>query len=270
MVFPFSPREIYDKNPLDEVICQLRFPPILEIVANSPAKFQNSIRESYPFYQKHSVGGSSLPVDIPDEFKSLLSSILKDKNDDLVDHRFMSEDENRTITLAQNFVAVSEKSYKQWEFFVTEVEKASKALEEIYHPTFYTRIGLRYKDVINKKDLGLADEKWSDLIRPSVLGLLGTQELDNKVNNIYSEIQFRIDELPGAFVNLRHGFGEIKGEKRNNDIYVFDIDFFMAERRAAQDVRKILDFFHIGTGNFFRWVITEKLRTALGPRPINA
>ena len=45
-----EPRCIYDKNPLAEVICQLRFPEILSIQTDIPAKFQDAIRKDFPKY----------------------------------------------------------------------------------------------------------------------------------------------------------------------------------------------------------------------------
>jgi uncharacterized protein (TIGR04255 family) len=52
MAFPEAPRVIYEKNPLDEVLCQLRFPTVLKIDAEPPAAFQELIRADYPFYER--------------------------------------------------------------------------------------------------------------------------------------------------------------------------------------------------------------------------
>ena len=50
MAFPDAPRVIYGVNPLDEVVCQVRFPPILRIDAEPPAAFQELVRRDLPFY----------------------------------------------------------------------------------------------------------------------------------------------------------------------------------------------------------------------------
>src|SRR5258708_12324597 len=54
MLFPESERVIYDKNPLQQVICQLRFPPILRINTEVPVAFQERVKQDYPFYQEKS------------------------------------------------------------------------------------------------------------------------------------------------------------------------------------------------------------------------
>ena len=50
MPFPDATRVIFDANPLDEVICQVKFPPILRIETD-PAAFQDQIRAEYPNYE---------------------------------------------------------------------------------------------------------------------------------------------------------------------------------------------------------------------------
>jgi uncharacterized protein (TIGR04255 family) len=52
MPFPEIERIVYRNNPLTEVVCQLRFPPILSIESELPVKFQDAIREMYPSFQE--------------------------------------------------------------------------------------------------------------------------------------------------------------------------------------------------------------------------
>ena len=48
--FPDAPRVMYERNPLVEVICQVRFPPVLRIEAQLPDAFQDRIRDVFPIY----------------------------------------------------------------------------------------------------------------------------------------------------------------------------------------------------------------------------
>jgi len=59
MSFPPVPRVVYKTNPLEEVICQLKFPPILRIDSELPAKFQESLRRDYPLFQQ---AGPAIPA----------------------------------------------------------------------------------------------------------------------------------------------------------------------------------------------------------------
>ena len=53
-LFPSSPREIYEKAPLIQVVCQLRFPPVLRIESQIPADFQERIRARFPLFERNS------------------------------------------------------------------------------------------------------------------------------------------------------------------------------------------------------------------------
>ena len=53
MPFPEAERVVYRQNPLDRVVCQLKFPPILKIEREIPVEFQDRIRKDFPgFYEK--------------------------------------------------------------------------------------------------------------------------------------------------------------------------------------------------------------------------
>src|SRR5713226_162290 len=67
MPFPDSQRVIYDRNPLEEVVCQVKFPPILKIDSAAPAAFQDEIRGTYPLLQE--VPG--ILVDLPAEIMKM-------------------------------------------------------------------------------------------------------------------------------------------------------------------------------------------------------
>ena len=63
VAFPDAPRVVYEKNTLEEVKCEIRFPPILEIEASPPAAFQESVRIAFPYFEtKTSV---KLPAGVP-------------------------------------------------------------------------------------------------------------------------------------------------------------------------------------------------------------
>ena len=101
MVFPETERIVFKRNPLTQVICQLRFPPIL-IISNEPAAFQERIRDVYPIYER----GEN--VEVPQELVNLLSGAgsLSPAGDIL--HRFYTADRVQQITLSKNFLITPE------------------------------------------------------------------------------------------------------------------------------------------------------------------
>jgi uncharacterized protein (TIGR04255 family) len=261
MPFPESPRVVYQNNPLVEVICQLRFPTILEISAEEPAAFQKKIRSRYPLYSKEEGG-----LVVPKELAGLLATLPIPKPAELLTHKFLTEDSTQFISLTRDFLAVSEQRYHRWEQFRHAIQQAQAALEEIYRPAFYSRIGLRYRDVIDKVKLGLTHQTWDSLLQPAFLGILAASEVHNNIQQIRAQVLIKVDEIPGGFLHLQHGFG--MDAPVNPDTYLIDADFFTEDRRATQNVSHVLDTFNRIAGNFFRWAITNGLQRALEPQPL--
>ena len=65
MPFPDYGRVIYQRNPLIEVICQVRFPPVLRIDVEPPAAFQEAIRDEFEVLSEDA--GIEAPLPIPPE-----------------------------------------------------------------------------------------------------------------------------------------------------------------------------------------------------------
>lgn len=267
MPFPGSDRVIFRKNPLDEVICQLRFPTILEIGTQDPAAFQKRIRHKYPIFEKEDPASEfrkSLPPDVAGLVEKLQVPLVPQRSNPT--YRFKTEDEKRFISLATDFVAVSEKRYERWESFAAEIEQAKDSFEREYDPSFYTRIGLRYRDVIDKEILEV-EQPWSSLINPALIGALGARELQEDIEDVRTAALIRIPGVKGGYVRLVHGLAKRGGTQKA--VYLIDSDFYTQERCGRDDVARILDTFRTAAGNLFRWAATERLRHLLEPIPID-
>ena len=128
----------------------------------------------------------------------------------------------------------------------------------------FTRIGLRYLDVISRNRLGLEEVLWSDLIRQSALGLLAEDDIPiADLNETGSISTMKID---GGNVTCRYGLAktEATGEE---SVFIVDTDFYasvpLKEVKHASD---LLDKFNRSAGQAFRWFICPKLHDALGPK----
>ena len=267
MPFPKSDREIYNNNPLEQVICQLRFPPILSISSEPPVKFQEEIRREYPWYaQQRAPDAPDIPVEIrsamPPEIRDALPNFASARLP--VTYTFETEDRARAIQLAQDSIAVSEQRYDQWDEFRTAIERAESVLRELYAPAFYTRIGLRYRDVLDKRRYGLESVPWSDLLNPNFLGVLGSEEIAQDVVQSLNQVMLTIPEVEGGQVVLQHGLVVSEGDEPH--AYVIDADFSTQNRCDHDSAFKVASKFNKWAGHLFRWAITDDFRTAMGPR----
>jgi hypothetical protein len=95
MSFPDVQRVIYGKNPLVEVVFQVRFPRFLSIETEPPSEFQKLLMSDFPFYEQRKV------------FQFTISSGPTERSETQgTIHAFMSANRNVTIMLASDSLSV--------------------------------------------------------------------------------------------------------------------------------------------------------------------
>lgn len=265
MLFPESERVLYIKNPLVEVVCQFRFPTILRIREGQLAGFQDKIRKDYPVYseQEPSFG---VPPQVPKEFVAILEQIKMPTPLGLVTHRFHTKDSLRFISLSDDFMALASKKYERWESFREEVVKAESALKEVYEPAFYSRIGLRYRDLISRRNLKLTNVGWQELLQPYIIAELGDNDVSGAIARIQTRTVIKISEISDGQITLIHGLA--KPPESDEECYMIDADFSVERKEGIGEPFEILDRFNRLAGRLFRWAITERLHSAMEPGTI--
>jgi len=265
MLFPESERVLYKKNPLVEVVCQFRFPTILRIRERQLADFQDRIRKDYPVYseQEPSIAVSQ---QVPKEFVAIIEQIKMPTPFGLIAHRFSTKDTLRFISLSDEFMALAETKYERWETFKMEIIKAEDTLNRIYEPAMYSRVGLRYRDIISRHNLGLTKVGWKDLLKSQFIAELGDKDISNSIARIQTKTVFKITEIPDGRITLVHGL--TKPPKSDEECYMLDADFSVERKEGVNEPFEILDEFNRMAGRLFRWAITKKLHNAMEPRAI--
>ena len=264
MPFPEATRVIYQRNPLDQVICQLRFPPILRIDAEIPAEFQDKVREYFPSYSETSEWKVDLSQNvigaIPPE---LLTQILQSSGNK--NYEFTSEDGLWKINLARTFIALTANKYKRWEKFKEKLAIPLSALLEVYSPKIFSRIGLRYIDVIKRSLLDLGDIGWDELLQPFILGILSTPAVGNHVKNFETGYEIGLSDGE-SLVRIVTKFVEAKDD--GEICYMIDSDFSRTSKTNIDNVLKLLDFFNARGSKLIQWCITDRLHQAMEPQTL--
>ena len=258
-------RVIYDKNPLIEVVGQVRFPRSLEIDAALPIELQKKIAHEYPKLEiqpAFELNAGQLPM-------QQLEPVTA------VTYQFVSEDDVYRLSLNNSFVAVTCKKYSKWEEFSDRFFEAVSLVADIYGIKHRQRLGLRYQDLINRDSLGLQEASWSSLIAPFLLGPLsaGTisddQNADGDIGLIRGEYGISLERCE---LILRHGLVQIN----NAPIaaYLIDADYWEDDKKLTgydlNDIKSRFNEFHTYSGSVFRSCISESLHNALGPKPIGS
>jgi len=261
MAFPEAPRVLYELNPLHEVICQLRFPPVLRIETEVPSGFQERIRASFPYYEaKPSL---KLPAGLPPD---VVSSLIQGTPLGLgPTHEFSSADKQWVVSLTREFLALTCRRYERWERFRDMLRGPLDALLEIYTPSFYTRVGLRYIDLIRRSVLGLDQVGWDQLLKPWVAGPFGSPEIASTVEHAASDFLIAVPEIESR-LRVRHGV--VLHPDSQESCYLIDADFFDERRTEITDVFPRLDALNRQAGLFFRWCIRDRLHEAMRPRQL--
>jgi uncharacterized protein (TIGR04255 family) len=181
---------------------------------------------------------------------------------------FISRDEITKVTLCSDFVALTTSSYDRWENFRAVGEKIIREFFRIYSPQIVTRIGLRYKDIIQKEKVNAKDMMWKELISDHISGILRNVtnlEMESEVISYTSSVNFKI---PDGVAVLRHGL--VRNRQTNVTGYLIDTDYFFDGKEEAREdaILARLDKFNSYSRRVFRWCITDALVERMDPQPV--
>jgi uncharacterized protein (TIGR04255 family) len=262
-LFPEAPRVQYQKNPLTEVICQLTFPTVLRVETDLPAGFQDRVRETFPLYQ----GGAEAVPGLAKELRKVMQSAGVNLASSLGPrlHRFSTVDGHWVATLSKEFVALNAKDYHRWEHFRKHLDLTVTALEKEYRPAHYSRIGLRYRNVIRREALGAGGMAWHDLLQHQLTGELAAPAVAPHVEGAARETLLRLPRFSSK-VHIRHGLVVEAGEVG----YYIDNDFYVDAVTECSNVLSVLQYFSAEAHRLFRWCISESLHRAMGPEPLES
>ena len=242
---PTFDRVLFKRAPLVQVICQVRFPPILEIGKETPVEFQKRIRSDYPEFEVMDAVSISPATDAEKASFGSLTAVLK----------FADQSRQWTISLSPTFVSLDTKKYSSFEMFLEKFQKPWNAAQECYDLSTLTRIGLRF---INKLHITPGENParyWADRINPALAGYLGTELMQGGVSQSQHEIRLQGDDYQ---LTIRHGL-ERKGD------YRLDYDCYTDAPTSSEGIESLLAKFNDILYGIFRWSLSERLFNELEP-----
>lgn len=258
LAFPETPRVVYEKNVLEEVKCQIRFPPILSI-DSSPATFQEAVRGEFPYFEmKTSV---KLPAGVP---AGLTQVFERDLSLGGKSYCFISEDRKLTVALSRNDISLTSRGYERWEPFQAQLLRVLNSLADVYRPSFFTHTCVRYKNSIRRGPLGLAEMPWSMLLQPWISGMLDKPDIAT------------VEAQQGrCVIKLEDGIGRVDAtcslgvhQPSKEQVFLIEAHVFDDSKKELTDVLPRLDALHRQAGLFFHWCITDELHRAMLPTPV--
>lgn len=255
-------RCIYGKNPLADVICQLRFPEILSIGANLPVAFQEAIRSDYPQYAARKEAPAPKLIGTP-------GNMRLENQPETVNYQFTSANGVWRVNLTSKFVSLACSRYTCWEDFAQQLDKPLAAFIQLYKPAYFERVGLRYVNFISRKALNLEGVPFSQLISPCYLGPLAEEDVAEASASRCS-VDAEMSIRGGCRLKLHAGPGLVKrnGQSDNEVKFIFDQDLYMNGNLAVNLSAGALQTLHAQAYPLFRDAITDMLHNAMEPEII--
>ena len=205
-------------HPLLFVLAEFRFTEIMNIEKFLP-EIQDSLRQEFPFYETQTLQEINItPEGVKiDQSKQWAFIDKTRKNSVLLNHK-------RLIFITSG--------YERFEGFKQHCEIALEALISVAHPSFITRIGLRYADLITAKDgYDITEYVQSNICKESHLRAVGRP----------------VRQINESFLETREGSMVIRSMYGDTDTSVFNDMGNMPIKVATQDEpseRILLDFDH--------------------------
>lgn len=234
----------YKRSFLKQAICELRFPTLLELgEPRPPAALVSALRKEYPYIER------------VNEFAIEPGATAGTSTS----HVFRSSKQTWVLSLRENALTLETTAYSGFENFKSRVVTAVNAALGVIDTDFFTRIGLRY---INVLDVGKGDiEGW---VNPALL--------DPKIGEFFKGISEYAGKIAVAADDggciFQHGVrlrSPKNAEEKATPEYTIDIDSYRSEIEASS-VEIALDAMHTQVSAVFDWSISDQARNYLMER----
>ncbi|KKZ11053.1 MAG: hypothetical protein TQ37_07780 [Candidatus Synechococcus spongiarum 15L] len=236
--FPPVDRKVFDRNYLDTVAIELRYPTYLRLKEKEPLEISEAIRERFPLY---------------DASRQMEMTPLGATTPEPV-YKFSTKQKDPILDISASNIVLVTKKYKSFEDFSAHVKFFLERCMSYLDTTFFTRVGLRYINHISGiHETGNDILEWinNDLVKPVAGGEIGS------VHSVKSELAGPLRE--GGRYTFRYGLSPSSQKTRQ---FVLDWDYYK-EDVEVKDCMDLLKTFHKAHFPFFWWALGGKAREAL-------
>jgi len=232
---PAQPRITYRRNLIRLATCEIRFPTILSLEAVPPEDFQRAIRKVYPHFER----GANVDVQP--------GGIERETR-----YFFRSRQRDWTVMLRSHSISLETRAYPRFRVFKQRLLELLGTARGFIDSDFFTRVGLRYVNVLPTTG-------------EDVLGWLNRDLVAPLANGVYGDVEGFFQQVAGVArvgkYSFRHGFAQTEGSGKRE--YVLDFDFYQEDVEAAQ-VGDLIEAFNRECFALFSWSIGDKAREFLG------
>jgi uncharacterized protein (TIGR04255 family) len=226
----------YAQNFIRLAVCELRFPTLFEVEAETPPlALSKALRKEYPTHE-----------------------LLKNVNVNLGGvahsnaHAFRSKKARWSVTLRAAALSLETSRYDSFDEFAERLVFVLKAAEGTIDSDFFTRVGLRYINIVPCEPEAAAEWVNPALVGPLAAGTYGT------VNEYWQRVQG--PTAVGGYT-FTHGVQVQPGSPPRE--YLLDLDFFKEDVPVAETL-SVVKKLHELEFSMFRWSLGPKAKEFLG------
>lgn len=227
----------YRRNFLQQTVCELRFPTLMGLAdSRPPEKFANALRKAYPIYGV--VSEVTVNIGTPQHAASLA-------------HQFKTANGHWAVSLKSSVLSLETTRYTSFEELLSRLNMVLEAALPVIDSDFFTRVGLRYINLVKTNG-----DQMTDWVNEQLTHPLGGQ-LFTGVAEYSGRLQL---VAPDGGMLLQHGLAQKQavalapGEPGPMPDYLIDIDVFRNEV-AASDVPLALQRGHDQVFTLFDWAL---------------
>lgn len=234
--------ERYKRNFLKQAVCEFRFPTLMELgETRPPTILVAALRKEYPH------------LELANEVTIGIGGAASGSNNA---HIFRSAKLNWTVSLKQSALSIETTAYSGYPQMKERVLRVVESASKIIDSDFFTRVGLRYINVIDSDDDPI--DGW---VNPQLVQPLLSRQFTG-VHEYAGRLQLVADD--GGCL-LQHGI-RLKQPRRDGKAveaeYLLDIDSFRNEV-SITDTEFAMDAMHSQAFDVFDWAISSKAREYL-------
>ena len=224
----------YDKNFIRLAVCELRFPTLLELETTAPRIFTRALRSEFPTYEK----------------RTALSATQENTIVGATQHTYLSKKSRWTVSVRSTALSLETSRYDSFEDFKKRLAFVLNAAKEMIDSDFFTRVGLRYQNVLPYKRDDISSWVNRDLVAPLAAGTFGdVDEHWQRVRGVTQE---------GYSYIFQHGVSVGPTPE-----YVLDIDFFVEDLQFS-DTLQTVEGLHRCAFAMFCWSLGSVAKAQLG------
>lgn len=233
---PTPARVRYARNTIRQVVCEIRFPTLLELETETPVQIQKALRKEYPGYSKE-LSVQFSPTNEP-------QSISR--------HMFTSRDNRWRFALRASAFSLETTSYDRFEELAGRIDTILSRVAPHLDTDFFTRVGLRYINILptNSPDC-------TGWVNPSLLAPIAT--------GAWGEPSHFFQEIRGltatAHYSFRHGLAQQDGSDVHG--YMLDSDVYSEATELSETMSRLADF-HKANYSIFSWSLGPLAKEYLG------